>query len=59
VIMHKIHLEEDAKPSRTPQRRLNSAMQEVVRAEVSKLLDVGIIYPISDTKWVSLIQSRA
>jgi hypothetical protein len=30
-------------------------MQEVVRAEVIKLLDAGIIYPISDSKWVSLI----
>jgi hypothetical protein len=53
--MHKIHLEENAKPSRDPQRRLNPAMQEVVRAEVIKLLDVGIIYPISDSKWVSPI----
>jgi hypothetical protein len=55
VVMHKIHLEEDAKPSREPQRRLNPAMQEVVRAEVIKLLDAGIIYPISDSKWVSPI----
>jgi hypothetical protein len=30
-------------------------MQEVVRAEVIKLLDAGIIYPISDSKWVSPI----
>jgi hypothetical protein len=30
-------------------------MQEVVRAEVIKLLDAGIIYPISDSKWVSKI----
>jgi hypothetical protein len=30
-------------------------MQEVVRVEVIKLLDSGIIYPISDNKWVSLI----
>ena len=30
-------------------------MQVVVGAEVIKLLDVGIIYPISDSKWVSLI----
>jgi hypothetical protein len=30
-------------------------MQEVVRTEVIKLLDVGIIYPISDSKWVSSI----
>lgn len=31
-------------------------MHEVVRGEVIKLLDAGIIYPISDSKWVSLIQ---
>jgi hypothetical protein len=53
--MHKIHLEENSKPSREPQRRLNPAMQEVVRTEVIKLLDAGIIYPISDSKWVRLI----
>jgi hypothetical protein len=53
--MHKIHLEENAKPSGEPQRRLNPALQEVVRAEVIKLLDAGIIYPISDSKWVSPI----
>jgi hypothetical protein len=55
VVMHRIHLEEDAKPSREPQRRLNPSMQEVVRGEVIKLLDAGIIYPISDSKWVSPI----
>jgi hypothetical protein len=55
VVMHKIHLEENAKTSQEPQRRLNPAMQEVVRAEVIKLLDAGIIYPISDSKWVSPI----
>jgi hypothetical protein len=31
LVMHKIHLEENSKPSREPQRRLNPAMQEVVR----------------------------
>ena len=31
-------------------------MQAVVRAEVLKLLDVGIIYPISDSNWVSPVQ---
>ena len=55
VVMHKIHLEKNGKPSREPQRRLNPAMQEIVRAEVIKLLDAGIIYPISDSKWVSSI----
>jgi hypothetical protein len=55
VVMHKIHLEENAKPSREPQRRLNPVMQEVVRAEVIQLLDEGIIYLISGSKWVSPI----
>jgi hypothetical protein len=45
LVMHKIHLEENSKPSRVPQRRLNPATQEVVRAEVIKLLDAGIIIP--------------
>ena len=31
-------------------------MKEVVKAEVIKLLDVGIIYPISDSLWVSSVQ---
>jgi hypothetical protein len=31
-------------------------MQEVVKKEVMKLLDAGIIYPISDSKWVSPVQ---
>jgi hypothetical protein len=55
LVMHKINLEENAKPSREPQRRLNPAMQEVVRTKVIKLLDELIIYPISDSKWVSPI----
>ena len=38
------------------QRRLNPNMKEVVRGEVLKLLDAGIIYPISDSKWVSPTQ---
>ncbi|XP_022849792.1 uncharacterized protein LOC111371857 [Olea europaea var. sylvestris] len=31
-------------------------MKEVVRAEVIKLLDAGIIYSISDSKWTSPVQ---
>ena len=31
-------------------------MQEVVHAEVLKLLQAGIIYPISDSTWVSPTQ---
>ncbi|KAH9801696.1 hypothetical protein KPL71_001121 [Citrus sinensis] len=54
--MHRIHLEENAKPIREMQRRLNPNMKEVVRAEVIKLLDAGIIYPILDSSWVSPVQ---
>nr|XP_008386324.2 uncharacterized protein LOC103448840 [Malus domestica] len=54
--MHRILLEEGGKPTREAQRRLNPLMMEVVKKEVIKLLDVGIIYPISDSKWVSPIQ---
>ena len=38
VCTHHIYLEEEAKSVRQPQRRLNPQMQEVVRAEVLKLL---------------------
>ena len=49
-------MEEDVKPSRQPQRRLNPIMKEVVKKEVLKLLDVDVIYPIADSKWVSPTQ---
>ena len=54
--MHKILLEDDAKPSVEHQRRLNPNMKEVVRKEILKWLDAGIIYPISDSSWVSPVQ---
>ncbi|XP_056688773.1 uncharacterized protein [Spinacia oleracea] len=54
--MHKIILEDDHASSIEPQRRLNPNMRDVVRKEVVKLLDAGIIYPISYSKWVSPVQ---
>jgi len=54
--MHKIHMEQDYKPLAQPQRRLNPTMKEVVKKEVMKLLDASMIYPISDSTWVSLVQ---
>jgi hypothetical protein len=54
--MHKILMEESYKLTFQPQRRLNPNMQEVVKKEVLKLLDAGIIYPISDSAWVSPVQ---
>ncbi|XP_050125739.1 uncharacterized protein LOC126603005 [Malus sylvestris] len=55
ICMHRILLEDNYKPSVEHQRRLNPNMKEVVRAEILKLLDAGIIYPISDSKWVSAL----
>ena len=53
ICTHHIYLEEAANSVRQPQRRLNPHMQEVVRAEVLKLLQACIVYPISDSTWVS------
>jgi hypothetical protein len=52
---HRIYLEDGTKPSREHQRRLNPTLQEVVKKEILKLLTAGIIYPISDSEWVSPI----
>ncbi|GKC75333.1 reverse transcriptase domain-containing protein [Tanacetum coccineum] len=52
---HKIQLLDDKKPVVQKQRRLNPNMQEVVKKEIMKLLDTGIIYPIADSPWVSPI----
>ncbi|RDX81055.1 hypothetical protein CR513_38316, partial [Mucuna pruriens] len=54
--MHKILLKEDARPIRQQQRRLNLTILDVVKKEITKLLVAGIIYPISDSQWVSPIQ---
>ena len=54
--MQKILMEDGYKPTIERQRRLNPNMLEVVMKEVVKLLDAGIIYPISDSSWVSPIQ---
>ena len=48
VCIHRIHLEDNTKPSYKMQRHLNLNIKEVVIKEVVKLLDKGIIYPISD-----------
>ncbi|XP_027343051.1 uncharacterized protein LOC113855618 [Abrus precatorius] len=56
VYMHRIHLEDESRPVRQPQRRLNPTILDVVKKEVTKLLMAGIIYPISDSKWVSHVQ---
>ncbi|KAJ9544667.1 hypothetical protein OSB04_024374 [Centaurea solstitialis] len=54
--MHRILLENESASSIEHQRRLNPNMKEVVQKEVMKLLKAGIIYPISDSAWVSPVQ---
>nr|GEX46721.1 reverse transcriptase domain-containing protein [Tanacetum cinerariifolium] len=50
---HKILLEEDYTPKVQSQRRVNPKIHDVIKKEVEKLLDAGLIYPISDSPWVS------
>ncbi|RDY06000.1 Retrovirus-related Pol polyprotein from transposon 17.6, partial [Mucuna pruriens] len=56
ICMHRILMEEEAQPIRKQQRRLNSIILDVVKKEVTKLLAIGIIYPILDSQWVSRVQ---
>ena len=49
LCQHKINLEPDAKPVVDHQRQLNPKMKEVVRNEIIKLMEAGIIYPIADS----------
>ncbi|GJT92286.1 reverse transcriptase domain-containing protein [Tanacetum coccineum] len=46
-------MEDDYKPTVQSQRRVNPKIHEVIKKEVLKLLDAGMIYPISDSPWVS------
>lgn len=55
ICTHRILLSEGSKSVRQPQRRLNPLILDVVKKEITKLLSAGIIYPISDSEWVSPI----
>ncbi|GKD10277.1 hypothetical protein Tco_1189962 [Tanacetum coccineum] len=46
-------LRESLKPVIQPQSRLNLKVQDVVKDEIVRLLDSGLIYPISDSPWGS------
>nr|GEX02721.1 reverse transcriptase domain-containing protein [Tanacetum cinerariifolium] len=50
---HKILMEEDFTPAVQHQRRVNPKIHDVIKQEVIKLLDAGLIYPIFDSPWVS------
>nr|GEX47238.1 reverse transcriptase domain-containing protein [Tanacetum cinerariifolium]GEX47241.1 reverse transcriptase domain-containing protein [Tanacetum cinerariifolium] len=42
---------EDFEPAAQRQRRVNPKIYDVIKNEVLKLLDAGLIYPISDSPW--------
>ncbi|GJX90937.1 reverse transcriptase domain-containing protein [Tanacetum coccineum] len=48
---HKILMEEDYEPTVQHQRWVNPKIHDVIKKEVEKLLDAGLIYPISDSPW--------
>ncbi|GJR25828.1 hypothetical protein Tco_1102060 [Tanacetum coccineum] len=49
---HKILMEEDYAPAVQHQRRVNPKIHDVIKKEVEKLLESGLIYPISSSPWV-------
>nr|GEV35314.1 reverse transcriptase domain-containing protein [Tanacetum cinerariifolium] len=54
---YKILMEEDYKPAIQHQKQVNPKIHDVIKKEVEKLLDVGLIYPISDSPWISPVHS--
>ena len=54
--MHKILLGDYYSNSVEQQRRLNPIIKEVVKKEILKWLVAKIIYPMSDSSWISLVQ---
>jgi hypothetical protein len=50
---HHIYIKEECQPIFQPQRRMNPNLKEIVKEELHKLLNIGFIYPISNSEWVS------
>ncbi|GKB42493.1 hypothetical protein Tco_0887435 [Tanacetum coccineum] len=50
---HKILMEDDFKLAVQHQRRVDPKIHEVIEKQVLKVLDSELIYPISDSPWVS------
>nr|GFA64518.1 reverse transcriptase domain-containing protein [Tanacetum cinerariifolium] len=49
--LHKILLAEDYSLKVQSHRRVNPKIHDVIKKEIEKLLDAGLIYPISDSPW--------
>ncbi|GJX58106.1 reverse transcriptase domain-containing protein [Tanacetum coccineum] len=54
---HKILMEEDYKPTVQHQRWVNLKIHDVIKKEVEKFLNAGLIYPISDSPWIQAFQT--
>nr|GFA08783.1 reverse transcriptase domain-containing protein [Tanacetum cinerariifolium] len=50
---HKILMEEDFEPAVQHQIRVNPKIHDVIKQEVIKLLEAELIYPISNSPWIS------
>ena len=53
ICEHRIFIDENSRPSREPHRRLNPHMLEVLRGEIIKWWNGGVIYSILDSPWIS------
>ncbi|MCO5614968.1 hypothetical protein L7F22_069254 [Adiantum nelumboides] len=53
VVQHQINLKDKAKPMVRRLQRLSVIQQGALLSEVRKLLNVGFIYPVEDSEWVS------
>nr|GEY54097.1 reverse transcriptase domain-containing protein [Tanacetum cinerariifolium] len=51
---HKILMEDEFNLAVQHQRRVNPKIHEVIKKEVIKLLEAGLIYPISDSPWIHI-----
>ncbi|GJU31637.1 putative reverse transcriptase domain-containing protein [Tanacetum coccineum] len=56
---HKILMEEDYEPAVQHQRRVNPKIHDVIKKEVEKLLDAGLIYPILDSPWAKKLSTSS
>lgn len=56
ICSQNINVVKDYKPTIKNQRWLNPPMQEVIKKKIIKWLDVGVVYPILDSRWVSPVQ---
>nr|GEW65912.1 reverse transcriptase domain-containing protein [Tanacetum cinerariifolium] len=53
ICTHKVLMEDDFELAVQHQRRVNPKIHDVIKNEVLKLLDAGLIYPISDSLWLN------